>query len=150
MGWSVTGSVLGSKVWVGSRVGRISAWSGPVVQWGRGSGVEGRVHVGQRAWCVAGRHFAIEGREAGVVAVGRDTKTVGRGVGGNVGGLESLGEDLERSLEPLGLVGWECHHLRSTEPNLVQQIVGEVFRLQFDIFKVVENFLGQFLLLFVG
>ena len=67
--------------------------------------------MSQGAGRVPGRHLAVERREAWVVAVGRYTETVGGGVRRNVGRLEGLGEDLKWSLEPLGLVGWQCHNL---------------------------------------
>jgi len=150
MSRSVTGGVLGSKIWIWSRICRISTRSGSIVEWGSGARVEGSVHMGQGAGGVAWSYFAIEGRETWVVAVGRDSKTVGRRVGGNVGGLEGFGEDLERSLESFALMGGQGYNLGSTEPNFMQKIIRKIFRLQLDVFEVVENFLCQFLLLFVG
>jgi len=77
----------------GGGVGRITPWGGSIVEWGSGSRVEGSgegyrgVSWGPRLRIprgVARGYLAIEGGEAGVVAVGGQAKAVGRGGRGYV------------------------------------------------------------------
>ena len=171
MGWGIGGCVAGRETlvrpsrvaWGGvgrGGVGTVAARGGAVVQ-GRGGarverGGQGEWRVGAAgarlgvARGVARRDLAVEGSEAGVVAVRGDAEAVGRGGGRDAGAGRQFGEYLQRPLEALAGVGRDGEHLRPAEPDLVNQEVGEVLRLKLDVLEVLEDSLRQLLLLAVG